>query len=52
MKFVGQNIATKSYYGTTFTPEQLLTDFVNMWFSEFKDATPAQMAAYPANYNG
>ncbi|EAT46091.1 AAEL002693-PA [Aedes aegypti] len=52
MKFAGQNIAIKYYYGMTFTNEQLLTGFINSWFSEFKDATPQQIARYPANYRG
>uniref|UniRef100_A0A1Q3FN10 Venom allergen-1 n=1 Tax=Culex tarsalis TaxID=7177 RepID=A0A1Q3FN10_CULTA len=50
--FAGQNIAMSSYYGQTFTVNELVTGFVNDWFSEFKDANPSYTASYPSGYTG
>ncbi|XP_029730501.2 antigen 5 like allergen Cul n 1-like [Aedes albopictus] len=52
MKYVGQNIAIKSYYGMTFSNEELLTGFINNWFSEYKVTMPHHIASYPATYRG
>ncbi|KXJ82045.1 hypothetical protein RP20_CCG015839 [Aedes albopictus] len=52
MKYAGQNIAIKSYYGMKFSNEQLLTEFINSWFSEYEVTTPQQIASYPASYRG
>ncbi|KAL9693543.1 hypothetical protein quinque_012828 [Culex quinquefasciatus] len=50
--YAGQNIAMFSYSGQTFTVNELITGFVNDWFSEFKDANPNYVASYPRGYTG
>ena len=50
--YAGQNIAMNSYSGQTFTVNELITGFVNDWFSEFKDANPSYVASYPKGYTG
>ncbi|KAL1377635.1 hypothetical protein pipiens_016126 [Culex pipiens pipiens] len=50
--YAGQNIAMKWYYGMTFGVNQLITGFVNDWYSEFKDANPSVIAKYPSSWTG
>lgn len=50
--YAGQNIAMKSFYGTTYTEEELMTEFVNMWFAEYKDANSSIIAKYPSGWTG
>ncbi|XP_062553204.1 antigen 5 like allergen Cul n 1-like [Armigeres subalbatus] len=52
MKYVGQNIAYQAYYGMSFTDNQLLSGFINSWFSEAENTTTQYLASYPSNYNG
>uniref|UniRef100_T1E2W5 Venom allergen-1 n=1 Tax=Psorophora albipes TaxID=869069 RepID=T1E2W5_9DIPT len=52
MKFVGQNIAIQQYYGMTKTDSQLITEFVQAWFSEYQYANPGFIDSYPQGYTG
>ncbi|XP_055549623.1 venom allergen 3 homolog [Wyeomyia smithii] len=51
-KAAGQNIAIKSYYGQTFSTNDLITGFVNAWYSEYSYANPTYIASYPKGYTG
>ncbi|XP_058818868.1 venom allergen 5-like isoform X2 [Topomyia yanbarensis] len=44
----GQNIAIKSYYGTTISDTDLIIGFVDAWYSEYADATPSHIASFPS----
>ncbi|XP_019546200.3 antigen 5 like allergen Cul n 1 [Aedes albopictus] len=52
LKYVGQNIAIKKYYGMTFTDTQLFNELVGNWYSEAENATVAVLALYPKGYTG
>ncbi|XP_058452432.1 venom allergen 3 homolog [Malaya genurostris] len=52
LKAVGQNIASKSYYGMTISDNDLLTGFVGAWYSEVTYANKDIIGSYPSNYQG
>ncbi|XP_049541883.1 antigen 5 like allergen Cul n 1-like [Anopheles darlingi] len=50
--YVGQNLAAQSFYGQTNAPTSLVRNMVATWWSEYKDATQAQLDHFPSNYTG
>ncbi|XP_055602434.1 antigen 5 like allergen Cul n 1-like [Uranotaenia lowii] len=48
----GQNIAIINYYGKTYSDNELITRFINDWYSEYSDANPSIIGSYPENYKG
>lgn len=48
----GQNIATFSFQGSKQSNDKIIQDFVNDWFSEYANARPKHMDAYPEEYSG
>ncbi|XP_055633839.1 uncharacterized protein LOC129774168 [Toxorhynchites rutilus septentrionalis] len=48
----GQNIAIKSYYGKTYTDEEIITGFIDAWYNEFANANQAIIDKYPKDYKG
>ncbi|XP_049541891.1 antigen 5 like allergen Cul n 1-like [Anopheles darlingi] len=50
--YAGQNIAITKFYGYKFTDKELVTRFVSGWWSEYVDARPQYITAYPTSYSG
>uniref|UniRef100_A0A2M3YWH5 Venom allergen-1 n=1 Tax=Anopheles nuneztovari TaxID=30067 RepID=A0A2M3YWH5_9DIPT len=50
--YAGQNLAAQYFSVMDGTIESLVTDMVASWWSEYKDATQAQVDKYPRGYTG
>ncbi|XP_050092426.1 antigen 5 like allergen Cul n 1-like [Anopheles aquasalis] len=48
--YAGQNLAIQYFNGMDSTVESLVSDMVASWWSEYKDATQAQVDKYPRGY--
>ncbi|XP_062542523.1 uncharacterized protein LOC134210495 [Armigeres subalbatus] len=52
MRYVGQNIAIKMFYGMSITDEVLIKGFIDSWFSEYANSNPSHIASYPSAWTG